>query len=197
MNDQSDNNYLKNVKYLFTTSELDKLPKDDLKEIVIVGRSNVGKSTFINTIGNNRKLAKKSNKPGKTRALSFFSVDQKFRLVDIPGYGYANVSKQQLKLFANLLEKYFSERKNLKLAILLLDIRRKITKDDLLMIDYFKTNHLEFKIIGTKLDKVTQKEKIAFLKNIQEVLNTDQVILYSAEKKSNLKEIKKLFLDYF
>lgn len=197
MNDQLDNNYLKNVKYLFTTSQFDKFPKDDLKEIVIVGRSNVGKSTFINTISNNKKLAKKSNKPGKTRALSFFSVDQKFRLVDIPGYGYANVSKQQLKLFANLLEHYFSERKNLKLAILLLDIRRKITKDDLLMISYFKANNLDFKIVGTKLDKVTQKEKGAFLKNVKEVLNTNQVILYSSEKKINLNQVKKLFLDYF
>lgn len=197
MNDQLDNNYLKNVKYLLTTSQFDKLPKDDLNEIVIVGRSNVGKSTFINIISNNKKLAKKSNKPGKTRALSFFSVDNKFRLVDIPGYGYANVSKQQLKLFANLLEKYFKERKNLKLAILLLDIRRKISKDDLIMINYFKVNNLDFKIIGTKLDKVTQKEKNAFLKNIKETLNTDQIILYSAAKKVNLEKIKKLFLDYF
>ncbi|BDV03662.1 MAG: putative GTP-binding protein EngB [Candidatus Hepatoplasma scabrum] len=196
MNDQSDNFYLKNIKYLFTTSDLSKLPNDNLKEIVIVGRSNVGKSTFINTIGNNQKLAKKSNKPGKTRALSLFSVNDKFRLVDIPGYGYANVSKDQIKRFAILLDKYFSERKNLKLAILLLDIRRKISQDDLLMIDYFKKNNLQFKIIGTKLDKVTQKEKAAFKKNIKQILDLDEVILYSSINKFNLLAVKKIFLEY-
>lgn len=198
MNDQLDNNnFLKNVKYLLTTDSLDKMPNDNLKEIVIIGRSNVGKSTFINTIANNKQLAKKSNKAGKTRAISFFDVDNKFRLVDIPGYGYANVSKKQLQIFSKMLGDYFSKRNNLDLAILLLDIRRKLSNDDFLMISYLKENKINYQIVATKLDKVNQKEKAAFIKEIKIKLNKKNIILYSAINKTNLKSIKNLFSNYF
>lgn len=198
MNDQLDNNnFLKNVKYLLTTDSLDKMPNDNLKEIVIIGRSNVGKSTFINTIANNKQLAKKSNKAGKTRAISFFDVDNKFRLVDIPGYGYANVSKKQLQIFSKMLGDYFSKRNNLDLAILLLDIRRKLSNDDFLMISYLQENKINYQIVATKLDKVNQKEKAAFIKEIKIKLNKKNIILYSAINKTNLKAIKNLFSNYF
>lgn len=198
MNDQLDNNnFLKNVKYLLTTDSLDKMPNDNLKEIVIIGRSNVGKSTFINTIANNKQLAKKSNKAGKTRAISFFDVDNKFRLVDIPGYGYANVSKKQLQIFSKMLGDYFSKRNNLDLAILLLDIRRKLSNDDFLMISYLQENKINYQIVATKLDKVNQKEKAAFIKEVKIKLNKNNIILYSAINKTNLKAIKNLFSNYF
>ncbi|AHK22529.1 ribosome biogenesis GTP-binding protein YihA/YsxC [Candidatus Hepatoplasma crinochetorum] len=198
MNDQLDNNnFLKNVKYLLTTDSLDKMPNDNLKEIVIIGRSNVGKSTFINTIANNKQLAKKSNKAGKTRAISFFDVDNKFRLVDIPGYGYANVSKKQLQIFSKMLGDYFSKRNNLDLAILLLDIRRKLSNDDFLMISYLQENKINYQIVATKLDKVNQKEKAAFIKEIKIKLNKNNIILYSAINKTNLRAIKNLFSNYF
>jgi GTP-binding protein len=198
LNDQLDNNnFLKNVKYLLTTDSLDKMPNDNLKEIVIIGRSNVGKSTFINTIANNKQLAKKSNKAGKTRAISFFDVDNKFRLVDIPGYGYANVSKKQLQIFSKMLGDYFSKRNNLDLAILLLDIRRKLSNDDFLMISYLQENKINYQIVATKLDKVNQKEKAAFIKEIKIKLNKNNIILYSAINKTNLRAIKNLFSNYF
>ncbi len=164
---------LKNVKYVLTTHDLKIMPNDDLKEIVIVGKSNVGKSTFINVMTNNSKLAKISSKPGKTRAISFFSVDDKYRLVDIPGYGYAKVSKQQLISFAKMIEQYFKKRENIEKVILLLDVRRGLTNDDREMINYFFENKISFAVIGTKLDKAKQQEVFKFNRDVKKELSIE------------------------
>ncbi len=185
---------LKNVKYILTTHSLNKMPQDDLKEYVIVGRSNVGKSTFINAITNNKSMAKISSKPGKTKAISFFSVDDKYRIVDIPGYGYAKVSKQQKMIFGEMIDDFFSKRKNIFKIILLLDIRRGMTKDDEEMVNYFIHSKIPFIVIGTKLDKVNQSIKIKFEREIQDKLGTTP-IMYSSVKKTNLNKIELLFGD--
>jgi len=183
---------LKNVTYVLTTHDINLMPKDDLKEYVIIGRSNVGKSSFINSITNNKNLAKTSSKPGKTRAISFFDVDGKYRLVDIPGYGYAKVSKDQKKMFAQMIDTYLSQRKNIAQIILLLDIRRGITPDDEIMINYFFENNISFVIIGTKLDKVNQSEKHRFEKLLMDSLSL-RPLLYSSIKKTNLDKVLNIF----
>ncbi len=183
---------LKNVKYLFTTHDINLMPQDDINEYVIVGKSNVGKSTFINTITNHRNLAHTSSKPGKTRAISFFDVDGKFRIVDIPGYGYAKVSHNQKIMFAEMIDTYLSQRENIVKAILLIDCRRGITQDDREMIGYFHHHEIPFTVIGTKLDKVNQSEKTKFLRNIQEELMT-KPIMYSALKRSNIDQVISVF----
>ncbi len=187
-------NILKNVKYLLTTHDINLMPQDDINEYVIVGKSNVGKSTFINTLTNHRNLAHTSSKPGKTRAISFFDVDGKFRLVDIPGYGYAKVSQQQKVLFAEMIDTYLSQRENIVKAILLVDCRRGITGDDKEMISYFHHNEIPFTVIGTKLDKVNQSEKTKFVRNIQSELMT-KPIMYSALKKNNIDQVISVFAE--
>lgn len=183
---------LKNVKYVLTTHKIEEMPNDDLDEFVIVGRSNVGKSTFINTITNNSKLAKTSSKPGKTRAISFFDVNKEFRLVDIPGYGYAKVSKEQLISFSKMIDTYLKERKNIYKIILLLDIRRGITNHDQDMINFFINYKIPFSIVGTKKDKCNQKEISKFNKEIKEKLHTT-AINFSSINKNNLKNVLDIF----
>ncbi len=186
----------KNVKYLLTTHDINEMPQDDLPEVVIVGRSNVGKSTFINLLTNNSKLAKTSSQPGKTRALSLFLVDNKFRIVDIPGYGHARVSQAQKKLFSQMIDSYLSERPNIAKAIILLDTRRGMMKPDQEMIDYFMSAKIPFIVVGTKLDKVNQSEYIKFNRSIFNSLNSTP-ISYSAVTKKNLDQIKNIFLEYY
>ena len=187
------NNSLNNVKYLLTTHVLEKMPIDELFEFVIVGKSNVGKSTFINTITNRKNIALTSSKPGKTKAISFFDVGNgSYRLVDIPGYGYANVSKIQKQIFATMIDQYLSQRKNIYKAILLLDIRRGITEIDREMINYFVYYKIPFTVIGTKDDKVTQSERFKFLQNMKSELSTIP-ILYSSVNKKGLDKIINIF----
>lgn len=183
-----------NVKYLLTTHDMNLMPQDEKNEYVIVGKSNVGKSTFINTITNHKGLAHTSSKPGKTRAISFFDVDDKFRLVDIPGYGYAKVSKNQKIIFAEMIDTYLSQRQNIVKAILLIDCRRGITQDDREMIGYFHHNEIPFTVIGTKQDKVNQSEKTKFIRNIEAELMTKPV-MYSALKKNNLENVISVFTE--
>ncbi len=184
---------LKNVKYLLTTNNIKDMPQDNISEYVIVGKSNVGKSTFINFLTNNKKMAHTSSKPGKTRAISLFDVDNKFRLVDIPGYGYARVSKEQKLAFSKMLEMYFSKRKNIAKIILLIDCRRGITSDDKDMIDYLVNKNFKFVIIGTKEDKLNQSEKFKFFKNIDSELGI-KPITYSYLRKNDFLKIKDIFL---
>lgn len=184
---------LKNIKYLLTTNNIKEMPNDNKDEIVICGRSNVGKSTLINKLGNNKKLARVSSKPGKTRAISFFDVDNKFRLVDIPGYGYANVSKEQLIIFKKMLETFFKERKNIKKIILLIDIRRGLTKDDLTMIDFVNYYNINIIFVATKTDKANQREIYKFEKEIKKEIKNAEIIKYSAISNIGLEKIKELF----
>ncbi|NQX83177.1 MAG: YihA family ribosome biogenesis GTP-binding protein [Mycoplasmataceae bacterium] len=181
-----------NVKYILTTHDMNLMPHDDIPEYVIVGKSNVGKSTFINSITNIKKLAYVSGKPGKTRAISLFDVGGNFRLVDIPGYGYAKVSFKQKEMFADMIDTYLSKRKNIKKIILLIDCRRGITKDDREMMKYIVYHQLSFSVIGTKLDKINQSKKIEFLRNVKKELNTVP-LMYSSLKKNNIKDIIKIF----
>lgn len=186
---------LKNVTYLLTTHKIEEMPIDNIPEVVIAGKSNVGKSTLINSLTNNKKMALISSRPGKTQAISLFDVQGKVRLVDIPGYGYAKVSKSQLKSFSKIIDKYLKNRENIEKAILLLDMRRGITDDDWSMIDFFRSLEIPFIIVGTKRDKLNQSQISKFNKQIKDELSTS-VINYSSVTKHGLGDIENIFIEY-
>ena len=131
-------------------------PKDNLKEFLLLGRSNVGKSSFINTLIERKNFARTSSKPGKTQTLNFYLVNNNFYLVDVPGYGFANVSKDIQKKFGLMIEDYLKTRENLKHVFLLVDYRH---KDDILMYNFLKYYNLDITIIATKYDKITKNNR--------------------------------------
>ncbi len=148
-------------------------PEDNLPEFLLVGRSNVGKSSFINAISNRKNLAYVSSNPGKTQTLNFYLFNDSFYFVDVPGYGYANTSKDNQKKFGLMIEDYLENRKNLKRVFMLVDFRIKPTNDDLLMYKFLKYYNIPVTIIATKLDKVSQSKRPKNSKLILSTLNLE------------------------
>ena len=145
-------------------------PEEGKPEFLLVGRSNVGKSSFINTIINRKNFAHTSSKPGKTQTLNFYLVNQSFYLVDVPGYGYATVSHERQKKFGVMIEEYLKSRESLKCVFLLIDYRHKPTEDDCLMYDFLKYYNLKIKIVATKYDKVSKNSREKQNKLIKDTL---------------------------
>lgn len=161
-------------------------PAGNLPEFLLVGRSNVGKSSFINTLINRKNFAHTSSKPGKTQTLNFYNVNDKFYLVDVPGYGYASVDKQTQAKFGLMIEEYLMNRDVLKRVFLIIDYRNKPMEDDILMYNFLKYYHKEVTIVATKYDKVSQSKRA----KIEKVLNsafdlqdTDNIIYFSSVTK--------------
>ncbi|ASZ09120.1 YihA family ribosome biogenesis GTP-binding protein [Mesoplasma chauliocola] len=165
---------------------------DQIPEVCFVGRSNVGKSSFINTLANNKKLAKVANTPGKTRLLNFFDINNSsFRLVDAPGYGYARISNDMKIEFGIMMEEYLTTRPNLKVVCMLVDLRHKPTNDDIQMYDFLKANEIPVLMVGTKLDKLKKNEYVKNEKLIKETLHfnsSDIFVKVSNLDKLNIKE---------
>ncbi|MCW6678432.1 ribosome biogenesis GTP-binding protein YihA/YsxC [Anaerococcus sp. NML200574] len=163
-------------------------PNDDLAEIAFVGRSNVGKSSFINSFSNRRAIAKTSSKPGKTRTINFYRVNNAFRLVDLPGYGYAKVSKAEKAKWDKLINEYLHERENLKEVFLLVDIRHEPTALDKQMYDWIlESGYMGF-VIATKFDKIKKGQVQKHLKQVQKTLGIEDeglIFAYSSETKHN------------
>ena len=158
-------------------------PEPEKYEFLLVGKSNVGKSSFINTLLSRKNFARTSSKPGKTQTLNFYLVNDTFYLVDVPGYGYANVSKSTQKKFGLMIEEYLTNRENLKLVFMLIDFRHKPGENDILMYDYLKYYNVPVCIIATKYDKVKsslrdKQEKI--IKETLKINETDNLILFSS-----------------
>lgn len=149
-------------------------PKDNLPEFLLLGRSNVGKSSFINTLIERKNFARTSSKPGKTQTLNFYLVNKSFYLVDVPGYGYASVSKETQKKFGVMIEDYLKNRPNLKHVFLLVDYRHKPTEDDLLMYNFLKYYNLKITVITTKYDKITKNGRVKQDKLIKESLKLNE-----------------------
>lgn len=164
-------------------------PKDELSEIAFVGRSNVGKSTFINTFLNRKNLARTSSKPGKTRTINFYNIDNKFRLVDLPGYGYAKVSKTEKDKWDKLINEYLHLRENLKEVFLLVDIRHEPTDLDLQMYEWIIDSGFTGFIIATKYDKISkgnlQKHKNQIMKKLN-IEDDGLIFVYSSETGHNI-----------
>ena len=167
-------------------------PTDNKPEFLLVGRSNVGKSSFINSIIERRNYARTSSKPGKTQTLNFYNVNNDFYLVDVPGYGYASVSKERQQKFGMMIEEYLTNRENLKEVFLLIDFRHKPTNDDLLMYNFLKYYKVPVTIIATKADKVGGSKKEKNLKTIMDTLDLvvgDDLIVFSSVTKLGAKEV--------
>ncbi len=161
-------------------------PEDKKSEFLILGRSNVGKSSFINTIINRKNLARTSSKPGKTQTLNFYLVNDQFYIVDVPGYGYAQTSKKQMEKFGLMIEEYLKERPNLKHIFLLVDYRHKPTEDDLLMYKFLKYYNLPVTIICTKYDKVNRSLRVKqdeLIKKTIEPSLGDEIVNFSSVSK--------------
>ncbi len=150
---------IKKAKFITSAQKLSQCPDFGIPEIALLGRSNVGKSSFINAITNNNKLAKTSNKPGKTRLINLFDFDEKYIVADLPGYGYAQVSRQMQNEWQKNLEEYLLNRDTLKLLIQFIDSRHEIQKNDLQMQEWLFHNGLNSVVIATKID-LTQKSRI-------------------------------------
>ncbi len=167
-------------------------PDTTLPEIVLAGRSNVGKSSFINTMCQRKKLAYVGNSPGKTRLLNFFNLDDKYMFVDVPGYGYAKISQRQLQKFGEMMEDYFSQRQQKKGLVLLVDARRKPNDDDISMLEYARYYNIPVCVVVTKVDKLKKSEKQKQFKIIRETLqlNDDEKLFpFSSEKKQGMSEV--------
>lgn len=134
-------------------------PEDDQPEIALAGRSNVGKSSFINTLLNRKNLARTSSKPGKTQQLNFYNIDDKLRFVDVPGYGYAKVSKAERLKWGKMIEEYLTTRDNLRAVVSLVDMRHEPTADDVQMYDFLKYYDIPVILVATKADKVPRDRK--------------------------------------
>ena len=164
-------------------------PETSLPEVVLAGRSNVGKSSFINTMVGRKKLAYVGNTPGKTRLLNFFNLDDKYMFVDVPGYGYANISKQQLIRFGQMMEDYFSERMQKKGLVLLVDARHKPTEDDKLMLEFARYHELPIIIVVTKMDKVKRsyrKKQLQLIQSTLELTDEEEMFPFSSVTKENV-----------
>ncbi len=167
-------------------------PDDGLIEFIMLGRSNVGKSSFINTIVNKKNLARISSRPGKTSTLNFYKIDNSFYLVDVPGYGYADTSKEEIRKFGLMVEEYLEKREELKRVFLLIDFRHRPTNDDVIMYNFLKYYQIPVTIVATKVDKVSAKEKEKNLKAIKESLDIvvgDNIVLFSSISKLGREEI--------
>lgn len=175
----------------FYTSAVSKetLPEETRIEVMFCGRSNVGKSSFINMLTNRKNLARTSSNPGKTQTLNFYEINDDMYFVDVPGYGYARVSKSIKETFGKMIEEYVTTRTCLKMVFLLVDFRHKPTEDDCLMYEFLKYHNLPVTIIATKSDKIKNTDRKKSKEAIINTLNlkeTDRFIVTSSEKREGL-----------
>lgn len=181
---------IKNAKFITSIGDSSRIKEYSLPEIAIAGRSNVGKSSFINFICNYRRLAKVSSTCGKTRLLNYFLINNTFHLVDLPGYGFAKVSDVEKQKWANLIETYISTSKNLKLVLCLLDIRHDPTENDKQLLKFLQYHNIPFIIIATKCDKLSKVQRAKSRQNIATKLDIgrDDIIVTSSEKQIGKEE---------
>lgn len=170
-------------------------PDDNKPEFLLLGRSNVGKSSFTNSIMERKDLARTSSNPGKTETINFYKINNDFYLVDVPGYGYANKSKDKQKKFGMMIEDYLSQRENLKLVFMLVDFRMKPTEDDLIMYNFLKYHEIKVVLVATKVDKIGSSLREKHKKQILETIDLaigDELILFSSKTKLGKKEVHNL-----
>ena len=183
---------INSVEFITSAVRRSQYPEEKLPEFLLVGRSNVGKSSFLNTLINRKNLARTSSIPGKTQTINFYLINDNFYLVDVPGYGFARVSQKLNNKFGLMIEDYLKERDNLKMVYMLVDFRHKPTEDDLLMYNYLKYYNIPVTIIATKSDKVSKNNYEKNTKIIKETLKInpdDNIILFSSQTKVGKQEV--------
>lgn len=193
---------IKKAELVAVTADPKQYPPDELYEIAFAGRSNVGKSSLLNLLTNRKKLARVSQSPGKTRTINFYEINDSFRIVDLPGYGYAKVSKSVSESWGKMMERYFETRQGLLKVIQLVDIRHEPSKQDVQMYGYLKHYGLDGIVVATKADKISRNQYQKSEKVIRQTLGMkpeDKVIPISSLKKTGheklLEEIEKILID--
>ena len=193
---------INNVELEMIVTRRSQYPTNHQKEFLLVGRSNVGKSSFINTLLNRKNLAHTSSRPGKTQTLNFYHINDDFYLIDVPGYGYAEVSKTIQAKFGKMMEEYLETRDELKRVFMLVDLRHKPTEDDIMMYNFLKYYQIPVTIVATKSDKVGSSKREKSKKQLIETLDLvvgDNIIVFSSVTKEGkdevLKQIDELLVD--
>ena len=187
-----------NAEFYKSVYKYEECPRLQQPEVAFSGRSNVGKSSLINRITRQKKLARTSNTPGRTQSLNYFNIDDKFYLVDLPGYGFANVPQKVKDDWAELIDTYLNYRENLIGVVQIIDSRHKPTKDDKMMVEWLKASGLSFLIAATKVDKISNNKTVKQKKIIFKELNLtedDNFVFFSAQTGEGSKEIYD-YLDY-
>ena len=190
---------IKNPKIEISATSPNQYPASGLPEIVLVGKSNVGKSSFINTMINRKSLARTSSQPGKTRQINFYNMDDKFYFVDLPGYGFSKMSKAEQEKVNGFIDEYLHVRKNISLIVLLIDIRHDVGANDRLMYDYIIRSELPFVVLCNKADKIAVTKVSDRVKEIQADLNPIgdfSFMPFSAERKIYSEDVWKVLEEY-
>ena len=180
-----------NADILLSAANKRHYPQDDIPEVALAGRSNVGKSSFINTMLNRKNLARTSGKPGKTQLLNFFNIDDQLRFVDVPGYGYARVSKKEREKWGKMIEEYLTTRKNLKAVISLVDLRHEPSADDVQMYEFLKYYEIPVILVATKADKIPRgkwNKHESMIKKKLDFDKSDTFIIFSSVNKAGVEE---------
>lgn len=188
-----------NADILLSAANKSHYPQDDIPEVALAGRSNVGKSSFINTLLNRKNLARTSGKPGKTQLLNFFNIDDKIRLVDVPGYGYARVSKKEREKWGRMIEEYLTSRENLKAVVSLVDFRHEPSADDVQMYEFLKYYEIPVILVATKADKIPRgkwNKHESMIKKKLDFDTSDSFIIFSSVTKEGLEKSWDEILDH-
>ena len=188
-----------NADILLSAANKSHYPQDDIPEVALAGRSNVGKSSFINTLLNRKNLARTSGKPAKTQLLNFFNIDDKLRLVDVPGYGYARVSKKEREKWGRMIEEYLTSRENLKAVVSLVDFRHEPSADDVQMYEFLKYYEIPVILVATKADKIPRgkwNKHESMIKKKLDFDTSDSFIIFSSVTKEGLEKSWDEILDH-
>ena len=180
----------KNSTFIKSTPSVKERPLDQLPEVLIVGKSNVGKSSLINSLCQRKGLAFTSSKPGHTRLLNYYNIDNKFFLVDAPGYGFARGGIDLDRLFGTMMEEYFVDNKYLKLVLLLVDSRREFSDSDLEILNYLIENQISYFIIITKTDKINQKGRSELNKRLKSLGVMENIYYTSSLEQKTLDKLR-------
>ena len=188
-----------NADILLSATNKSHYPQDDIPEVALAGRSNVGKSSFINTMLNRKNLARTSGKPGKTQLLNFFNIDDKLRFVDVPGYGYARVSKKEREKWGKMIEEYLTTRDNLRAVVSLVDLRHEPSADDVQMYEFLKYYEIPVILVATKADKIPRgkwNKHESMIKKKLDFDKTDTFIIFSSVNKTGVEEAWDAIFDH-
>ncbi len=187
------------AEMVITAGKASQFPVHDMPEIAFAGKSNVGKSSLLNALLNRRALARTSSQPGKTQTINFYSVQDTYMFVDLPGYGYAKVSKSERERWGKLIEGYLEKRENLQKIILLIDIRHEVGANDKMMYDWISHYHNEVIVVATKMDKIKRSQvqkHLAMIRKGLGLMPQDKLIGFSSETKQGKEELWKIIEEH-
>ena len=190
---------VKNPKFEISAVGPKQYPTGNLPEIVLAGKSNVGKSSFINTMINRKALARTSSQPGKTRQINFYNIDSKFYFVDLPGFGYSKMSHTEQEKVGKFIEEYLFSRKNISCIVLLIDIRHEPSKNDIMMFNYIRSIGAPHIVIANKADKIAPTKVPSYVENLRKLLEaneSDIILPFSSEKKVYTEDVWNEILKY-